>query len=151
MFNKGKRISVYHRRQFKQPYRNKQYTTYTCSYYTIVRKFGTMKIIHTKSPVNIHELKVFLQERLSPLFKKQRMEDIDFVFTETGNGMQITQPDMYEDFLFNIERVGDTELHVTKSEHYTDDVNVLTLEDIMNNLFMEYPGRDNIANIAEES
>jgi hypothetical protein len=110
-----------------------------------------MKIIHTKSPVNTEELKDFLQERLGPLFKKQRQEDIDFVFTNTGNGIQITQPDMYEDFLFKIDQVSDTELHVTKSEHYTDDVNILTLEDILNNLFMEYPGRDNIRDIGEES
>jgi methionine synthase II (cobalamin-independent) len=110
-----------------------------------------MKIIHTKGPVKAEELKVFLEEKISVLFKKQRQADIDFVFTQTGNGIQITQPDMYEDFLFKIEVVNDTELHITKSEHYTDDVNVLTLEDIMNNLFMEYPGRDNIDSIEEQS
>jgi hypothetical protein len=110
-----------------------------------------MKIIHTKGPVNAGELRTFLENNLPPLFKKQRQTDIDFVFTETPNGIQITQPDLYEDFLFKIELVTNEELHVTKSEHYTDDVNVLTLEDILNNLFMEYPGRDNIQNIEEES
>jgi hypothetical protein len=110
-----------------------------------------MKIIHTKSPVSAEELKTFLENKLPPLFKKQRQADINFVFTETPNGVHITQPDMYEDFLFKIELVTDEEMHVTKSEHYTDDVNVLTLEDILNNLFMEFPGRDNIEDIAEQS
>ena len=57
---------------------------------------------------------------------------------------------MYEDFLFQIDVAGDTELHITKSEHYTDYVNVLTLENIINNLFMDYPGRDNVIHTAKE-
>ncbi|MFD1257184.1 hypothetical protein ACFQ3S_10280 [Mucilaginibacter terrae] len=109
-----------------------------------------MKIIQTKVPVNANELKNFLEEKLSPLFKEQRQADIDFVFTQTPGGVQITQPDLYEDFLFQIDVVTDTELHVTKSEHYTDDVNVLTLENIINNLFMDYPGRNNVIHTAKE-
>ena len=110
-----------------------------------------MKIIHTKGPVNAQDLKSFLESKLPPLFKKQRQADIDFVYTLSRDGVEIAQPDMYEDFLFRIAVVNDQELHVTKSEHYTDDVNVLTIEDIMNNLFLEYPGRDNIESIEEES
>lgn len=110
-----------------------------------------MKIIHTQGTVNAEDLKSFLETRLPALFKKQRQADIDFVYTLSANGIEIAQPDMYEDFLFRIAIVNNQELHVTKSEHYTDDVNVLTIEDIMNNLFMEYPGRDNIDSIEEES
>ena len=110
-----------------------------------------MKIIHTNGSVKAEQLKAYLEDKLPPLFKKQRQADIDFVYTLTNNGVQITQPDMYEDFLFNIDIVNGTELHVTKSEHYTDDVNVLTIEDILNNLYMEFPGRDNIDYIGEES
>jgi len=110
-----------------------------------------MKIIHTKGPVNAEELKSFLETELPPLFKKQRQADIDFVYSLSPEGIEISQPDMYEDFLFRIDLVNQQELHVTKSEHYTDDVNVLTMEDILNNLFMKYPGRDNIENIEEES
>jgi hypothetical protein len=120
-------------------------------FYSNIRKTSFMKIIHTKGPVKVNELKNFLEEKLSPLFKERRQADIDFVFTQTNNGIQITQPDMYEDFLFQIDVISDTELHVIKSEHYTDDVNVLTIEDILNNLYMEYPGRDNIDYIGEES
>lgn len=110
-----------------------------------------MKIIHTKSPVKAEELRTFLENELPPLFKKQRHADIDFVFTQTPDGVEISQPNLYEDFLFRIVLINDTEMHVTKSEHYTDDVNVLTMEDILNNLYMKFPGRDNIDNIGEES
>lgn len=110
-----------------------------------------MKIIHTKSPVNAQDLKSFLETKLPALFKQQRQADIDFTYNISTDGLEIAQPDMYEDFLFKITVVNNQELHITKSEHYTDDVNVLTLEDILNNLFMEYPGRDNIENIEEES
>jgi hypothetical protein len=110
-----------------------------------------MKIIHTKSPVNAQDLKSFLETKLPPLFKQQRQADIDFTYTLTQDGLEIAQPEMYEDFLFRIAIVNNQELYVTKSEHYTDDVNVLTLEDILNNLYMEYPGRDNIQDIEEES
>lgn len=98
-----------------------------------------MKIIQTKVPVNVQELQAFLESKVPPLFKKQRQADIDFVYRSGADAVQIAQPDMYEDFLFNIVIVNDNELHIIKSEHYTDDVNVLTLEDILNNLFMEYP------------
>lgn len=128
--------------------RHKQYHPFACK---LCISSKLMKIIHTKGPVNAEDLKSFLETELPPLFKKQRQADIDFVYTLSPNGLEIAQPDMYEDFLFRIAIVNDQELHVTKSEHYTDDVNVLTIEDIMNNLFMEYPGRDNIESINEES
>lgn len=109
-----------------------------------------MKIINLKTPVEAGDLKNYLQEEMTPLFKKQRLSDLTFNYTQQGNSIEITQPDLYEGFLFQIE-VNGTELHIIKSEHYTDDVNVLTLEDIMNNLLMEYPGRDDIKFIGEES
>jgi hypothetical protein len=110
-----------------------------------------MKIVRTKSPVSPTQIKQYLESELPPLFKEQRHADIDFTFMESANELQIRQPELYEDFLFKIEFVGDTELHITKSEHYTDDVNVLTLEDIINNLLLKFPGRDNIDLIAEGS
>lgn len=109
-----------------------------------------MKIIHTNNPVNAEELKTFLQNKLSPLFKKQRQADIDFVYTITGNGVEITQPDMYEGFLFRIDVVNENELQIIKSEHYVDDVNLLTIESIMNDVFMDYPGRNQIDYTSEK-
>ena len=47
-----------------------------------------MKIVNTKVAVTANELKDFLEKNLSPMFKEQRQADIDFVFTQTNNGIQ---------------------------------------------------------------
>lgn len=109
-----------------------------------------MKIINTTRPVSVHELKEFLDEKLNPLFKKQRQLDLEFDIEELGDTVEIQKVALYDGFLFKIEIHGN-QIHVIKSEHYTDDVNVLTLEDIMNNLFMKFPGRGEINYIGEGS
>ncbi len=109
-----------------------------------------MKIINTTRPISVHELKEFLDEKLNPLFKKQRQIDLEFFIEELGDTIEIQNVENYDGFLFKIEIHGN-QIHVIKSEHYTDDVNVLTLEDIMNNLFLEFPGRGEIDYIGEES
>jgi hypothetical protein len=110
-----------------------------------------MKIIHTKGPVNVDELSSFLQQDLNRLFEERRQETIKFDIEPNNQGIQVTCPTLYESFLFDIQAVNDNEIHIVKSEHYTDDVNVLTLEDIINNLLMKYPGRNDISSIEEES
>jgi hypothetical protein len=109
-----------------------------------------MKIIKTTKPVLADELEHFLNEELNPLFQEQRRADISFNIVKNDGAIEITNPELYEAFLFRIEIQG-TEMHIIKSEHYTDDVNVLTLEDILNNLFLEYPGRKKIKNIEDAS
>ena len=109
-----------------------------------------MKIIKTAKPVSADELDKLLTEKLNPLFQDQRKTELSFDIVKQGSTIEITKADLYEGFLFRIELEG-SEIHVTKSEHYTDDVNVLTLEEILNGLFLEFPGRQNIRNIAEES
>ncbi len=131
--------------------RMKQNLHRACTLITRPHNVNIMKIIHTKEPVAAADIKQFLERELPPQFKLQRHSDIDLTFTESPTGLQISQPDLYEDWLFTIELVSPEEIHITKSEHYTDDVNVLTLEDIMNNLFLTFPGRQNIDQIAEES
>lgn len=110
-----------------------------------------MKIVQTKGPVNIKELSSFLQKDLNRLFRERRQEDIQIDIISNKNSIQITCPTLYDSFLFDIQAINDNEIHVIKSEHYTDDVNVLTLEDIINNLLMKYPGREGIDYIGEES
>ncbi|MBK0380371.1 hypothetical protein [Mucilaginibacter segetis] len=109
-----------------------------------------MKIINTDHPVSPREYANYLRRKLNPLYKLRRHNDIDFDITDTADSIEILKPDMYDGFLFRLEFKED-EIDVIKTEHYTDDVNVLTLEDILNNLYMEYPGEDNISSIAEES
>lgn len=110
-----------------------------------------MKIVHTTAPVNAEDLRLFLENNLNSLFKKHRHADIDLAFTLDNDSLQISIPHLYDDFLFNIDVVNGNELHINKSEHYTGDVNALTIEDILNNLLLDYPGRENIEYIAEES
>jgi hypothetical protein len=110
-----------------------------------------MKIIHTKTPVSADEFQAYLAEKLNPLFQKQRQLDMEFEFIKQGDTINIVKTDLYDGFLFSMQKANDTEWHITKSEHYTDDVNVLTLEDILNNLYLEFPGRDNIDLIEERS
>ncbi|MVN90226.1 hypothetical protein [Mucilaginibacter aquatilis] len=110
-----------------------------------------MKIVHTTAPVNVEDLKSFLENDLNTKFKEHRHLDVDLKVVLSGNSLDISIPDLYDDFLFRIEAVNNDELHIIKSEHYTDDVNVLTIEEIMNNLMLDYPGRDNIDYVGEKS
>ena len=109
-----------------------------------------MKIINTDRPVKIDAYADYLGQKLNTLFKLHRKKDLSFEIRTTGNAIEILQPAMYDGFLFRLEFKGN-EIDVIKSEHYTDDVNVLTLEDILNNLYFEFPGRDNIEIIKEHS
>ncbi len=110
-----------------------------------------MKIVHTKGPVNVDELTEFLQRDLNRLFRERRQADIQIDIVRDEQDIKIVCPALYDSFLFNIQLVANDEIHIIKSEHYTDDVNVLTLEDIINNLLISYPGRDGIEYIGEES
>ena len=109
-----------------------------------------MKIIHTDKAVTPAEYTEYLKNKLNLLFKERRHLDIDFDINDTADAIEIAYPKLYEGFLFRFA-FKDNEIDVIKSEHYTDDINVLTLEDILNNLYMEFPGRDNISQIAEGS
>jgi hypothetical protein len=93
-----------------------------------------MKVITLHTPINPDELLVHLQQKLNPLFKEQRQEDISFNIEKAGNAVEISKPDLYEGVLFKLEPKG-RELWITRNEHYTDDVNSLTIESILNSLF----------------
>jgi hypothetical protein len=82
------------------------------------------------------------------LFHKQKQSDINFL-TENKNGaIEISHPELYDGFLFKIEIEGN-ELHITRSEHYVDDVNSLTIESILNNLFEELAGEKGVTFVLE--
>ena len=98
-----------------------------------------MKIFKTTAPITVGELKTFLDENLNALFEKQRQLVMAFDIVLDDNALEITNDENYDSFLFRIE-VGGTKLHITKSEHYTDDINVLALEDIMYTLLPKFPG-----------
>jgi chromatin segregation and condensation protein Rec8/ScpA/Scc1 (kleisin family) len=95
-----------------------------------------MKILNIHKTIAPAELHKKLEKQLNPLFKKQRQTEICFVSENKDGAIEISQPDIYEGFLFRIEIKGN-ELQITRSEHYVDDVNSLTVESILNEIFAD--------------
>jgi hypothetical protein len=99
-----------------------------------------MKILDIHKTIAADDLLQLIQQKLNPLFKEQRQTEICFVSENKDGAIEISQPDIYEGFLFRIEIKG-SKLQITRSEHYVDDVNSLTVESILNEIF---------ANLAED-
>jgi hypothetical protein len=99
-----------------------------------------MKIITLHKPVNADSLYNHLQQNINPLFKKQRQQEVNFIITKNGDAIDIAEPELYDDVLYHIEIKND-QLHITRNEHYTDDVNSLTLESILNSMFENISGK----------
>jgi hypothetical protein len=100
-----------------------------------------MKIITLHQRINTDELFEHIQRQLNPIFKEQRQIDLAFKTERSANAIRISQPDLYPgDTLYHIEVKG-SELYITRSEHYVDDVNSLTVESILNDLFKEFSGK----------
>jgi excinuclease UvrABC helicase subunit UvrB len=102
-----------------------------------------MKIIDIHKFITADYLHSLLQQRLNPQFQHQRQSNISFTFKNTGNGVEILQPELYENFLFRIEIKG-TELLIIRGSDYIDDVNELTVESILFLLFGELAGEEGI-------
>ncbi|MDT3403179.1 hypothetical protein [Mucilaginibacter terrae] len=102
-----------------------------------------MKIVHTTGPVNTQHLKAFLENNLNTRFKENRHMDMDLEYVDTENGLEIKLPELYDSFLFEIHLVNGNELHVAKSEHFVNDVNALTIEEILNSLLLDYSNKEN--------
>ena len=98
-----------------------------------------MKIINISRTITNEELLAHLAQNLNRLFRLQRAADIDFRIELVGEAIEISQPEMYEGFLFSIA-INGHELWITRSEHYVDDVNSLTVESILNELFENLSG-----------
>lgn len=100
-----------------------------------------MKIITLHTRVNPEDLRDHIRQNLDTMFAGQRQISMHFVVGGEGNVIDITQPDLYgTDILYHIELEGQ-DLHITRSEHYVDDVNSLTLESILNELFKDVSGK----------
>ena len=95
-----------------------------------------MTILNIHKTITADQLLQLLQQKLNSIFHEQRQMDINFTIENKGSFIEISQPELYEGFLFRIEIKGN-ELWITRSEHYVDDVNSLTVESILNTLFEE--------------
>jgi len=107
-----------------------------------------MKIININTPLTYRELLFHLTKHLESAFREQRQTDMNFRIENTGDALEISQPENYEGFLFRIQ-INGNELHITRSEHYTDDVNSLTIESILNELFADVAGKKGIEIVQE--
>lgn len=65
---------------------------------------------------------------------------------ENGNSIEIWLPAPYEDYLYKID-VDGNDVSVSKSEHYTDDVNSLAMEDVLMDIVVATIGEKNIGYI----
>ena len=101
-----------------------------------------MKIVTLHTRVKIDDLLSHIQQHLTPLFKQQRQFDVDFKVEKVNNAIEISQHELYpEDILYKIE-VNGANLNITRCEHYVDDVNSLTVESILNDLFKRVAGKN---------
>jgi hypothetical protein len=107
-----------------------------------------MKIINIHKAITAEELQKLLDKKLNPLFHQQKQSDINFLIEIKDGAVEISHPELYEGFLFRIEIEGN-ELHITRSEHYVDDVNSLTIESILNTLFEELSGDKGVTFVLE--
>ncbi|MGZ3872130.1 MAG: hypothetical protein ACXVJD_04395 [Mucilaginibacter sp.] len=98
-----------------------------------------MKIINIHNTITTDQLLTLLQEKLNPLFQQQKQSDISFTIENKDGAVEISQPELYEGFLFRIEPES-SQLKITRSEHYVDDINSITIESILNSLFEELSG-----------
>jgi hypothetical protein len=93
-----------------------------------------MKVITLHTPIIVDELLEHLRSKLNAMFREQRQVDFDLTIEKNSNAIEISQPEMYEGVLFKLEVKG-SELHITRNEHYVNDVNSLTIESILNILY----------------
>lgn len=100
-----------------------------------------MKIITLHTRVDPAALRDHIRQNLDDMFEAQRHIKMHFIVEGISNLIDIYQPELYDgDILYRIEVKGE-ELHITRSEHYTDDVNSLTVESILNELFKDASGK----------
>jgi hypothetical protein len=99
-----------------------------------------MKIITLHNRVNPAKLSEHIEENLDMMFRQHRNITLNFTVAHYGDTIEISQPESYDGVLFSIKIRG-SELWITRSEHYVDDVNSLTVESILNDLFNDISGK----------
>jgi hypothetical protein len=102
-----------------------------------------MKVITLHTPIIANELLELLRRNLNTQFRQQRQVDFDFKIEKNGDAIEISQPEMYEGVLFKLEPK-ESELYITRNEHYVDDVNSLALESILYGLYEDLSDQNGV-------
>jgi hypothetical protein len=98
-----------------------------------------MKTIPVTKNITIEGLYEILRNKLNPIFQKRRQENISFDIVKNGDTIEIAQPELYEEFLFRLT-AKENALELHQSEHYVDDINAITINSILDELFVEHLG-----------
>jgi hypothetical protein len=103
-----------------------------------------MKTYQTTISPSVHQLYEVLGAQLPAKFNSKMQPHTNLNIIENGNSIEIWLPEPYEDYLYKID-VNGPDISVSKSEHYTDDVNSLAMEDVLTDIILEFIGKKNVA------
>lgn len=106
-----------------------------------------MKSYQTNKTQSVHDLAVKLQAELPSAFDEKINTLAQLRIIEKGDLIEIWLPAPYEEYLYKIN-INGSEVSVSKSEHYTDDVNSLALEDVLIATIIDFIGKENIVGVA---
>lgn len=105
-----------------------------------------MKTYKTTIYPSRHQLYLELVKLADQKFKEHIKTKEHLYITEKEDGIEIGIPEIYETYLYKIDVKG-SNVSINKSEHYTDDINSLTLENVINDIVLNYIGEANIDGI----
>jgi hypothetical protein len=105
-----------------------------------------MKTYQTQISPSIHNLTLALQQQLPERFNSKIVGSSNLNVVENGNSIEIWLPQPYEDYLYKIAIDGHN-VNISKSEHYTDDVNSLAMEDVLMDIVIDFIGKNNIIDL----
>lgn len=107
-----------------------------------------MKIISVSKALTAQEIQEHLSRNVDALFHEHTQSNLNFVVEQKGEGVELSEPEHYEGFLFRLEPHA-LELWITRSEHYVDDVNSLALESVLNQLIEDLSGDKGVKMVIE--
>jgi hypothetical protein len=109
-----------------------------------------MKTYQTNKIQSVHLLCSKLQAELPLKFDGKMAMLTRMSIKQTDHTIEIGLPAPYTDYLYKVHIDG-TDIEVSKSEHYTDDVNSLAMEDVLTDTIIEFVGKENIENLVPSS
>lgn len=105
-----------------------------------------MKTYQTNKVISAHNLCLALQQQLPAKFNAKIFGSTNLNIVENSNSIEIWLPQPYEQYLYKIDIEGNN-VNISKSEHYTDDVNSLAMEDVLMDIVIAFIGKDNLEGI----
>lgn len=102
-----------------------------------------MKTYITKIKPSVHQIYEALAAQLPAKFNDKVLKHTNLNLVENSDGIEVWLPAPYEEYLYKIVIDG-SDVNINKSEHYTDDVNSLAMEDVLMDIIIATIGKNNI-------